>query len=131
MRRFTKTLLSGMIIGSLSLQIGCQRSFTRRAPDQTQIVKIISDAEFVRTRRGEYVDGYLVEYESQYLKQWMFMALDIQRYVRDERLKVTGRLTEDFVKMSFKDQIDAEVPVFQVYRAAPNIPSSPNIPVLK
>jgi hypothetical protein len=59
------------------------------------------------------------------------MALETQKYVRDERLIVTGKLTGDFVRMSFKDRIDAKVPVLQVDKAAPNIPSNPTIPVLK
>ena len=131
MRHLKGPLLPGMIIGSLFLQIGCQAGFKPGVPEQTYTVKLISDAEFVRTHRGEYVDGYLVEADLEFQRQWMFMALEIQKYERDERLIVSGKLTGDFVRMSFKDQVDAEVPVFRVDRAAPNIPSSPTIPVLK
>ena len=131
MRHLQRALLPGMIIGSLFLQIGCQAGFKPGIPNQTYAVKLISDAEFVRTGHGNSVDGYLVEYESQFQKQWMFMVLEIQKYVKDERLVVTGRFTEDSVKMSYKDHIDAKVPVFLVGRAAPNIPSNPNIPILK
>jgi hypothetical protein len=131
MRRLQGVILPGMIIGSLYLQIGCQAGFKPGIPDQTYTAKLISGAEFVRTYRGEYLDGYLIEADAQFQRQLLFMALETQKYVRDERLIVTGKLTGDFVRMSFKDRIDAEVPVFRVYRAAPNIPSSPNIPVLK
>lgn len=128
MRHFRKVLLSAMIIGLLFLQFGCQPIFKPRAPVQEYKVKIISDAEFVRTRQGEYVDGYLAEYESQFQKRWMFIVLEIQKYMKDERLIVKGRLTEDFVRMSFRDQFDAEVPVFEVGRAVPD-PRGPDAPL--
>jgi len=131
MRHLRKVHLSGMFIGLLFLQFGCQPIFKPRAPVQEYKVKIISDAEFVRTRHGEYVDGYLAEYESQFLKQWMFIVLEIQKYMKDDRLIVTGRPTEDFVQMSFGNHVDEQVPVFYVDKAAPNIPSGPKIPMLK
>ncbi len=131
MRYFANGLLPVMIMGSIFLQIGCQSGFKPGIPDQTYKVKVVSDAEFVRTRHGEYVDGYLAECESQFQKQWMFIALEIQKYMKDDRLIVSGRPTEDFVKISFKDLVDAEVPVFRVGRAEPNIPTAPNVPMLK
>ena len=131
MRHLKGVLLPGLIIGSLFLQIGCQAGFKQGIPDQTYTVKLISGAEFVLTFRGEYLDGYLVEADEQFQRQLMFMALETQKYVRDERLEVSGRLTGDFVRISFKDWIGAKVPVLQVDRAAPNIPLSPTIPVLK
>ena len=123
-----KVHLSGLIVGLIFFQIGCQQIFKPRAPVKVYKVKIISDAEFLRTRDGEYVDGYLAEYEAQFLKQWMFIVLEIEQYRKDERLIVTGRPTEDFVQMSFGKQVDAQVPVFYVDRAAPNIVAAPKVP---
>ncbi len=131
MRHLVKAPVPAMIMGSIFLQIGCQSGLKPGIPDQTYKVKIASDAELVRTRHGEYVDGYLAECESRFQKQWMFIALEIQKYVKDDRLIVTGRPTEDFVRMSSKSLVDAEVPVFRVGRAEPNIPSAPNVPMLK
>ena len=130
MRYFANGLLPVMIMGSIFLQIGCQSGFKPGIPDQTYKVKVVSDAEFVRTRHGEYVDGYLAECESQFQKQRMFIALEIQKYTKDDRLIVTGRPTQDFVRMSFEDLVDAEVPVFRVGRAEPSIPTAPNVPRL-
>lgn len=129
MGHLRKVHLSYMIIGLMCFQFGCQPLFKPRAPVKVYKVKIISDAEFVHTRDGEYVDGYLAEYESQFLKQWMFIVLEIQKYMKDERLIVTGRPTEDSVQMSFGDQVDVQVPVFYVDRAAPNIVSAPKVPL--
>ncbi|MGZ5452864.1 MAG: hypothetical protein ACXW2R_01445 [Candidatus Aminicenantales bacterium] len=94
-------------------------------------MKIISDAASVRTSQGEYVEGYLAEYDAEFQKQRMFMTLEIAHYLKGERLIVTGRFTEDSVRMPLRDQNQENVSVFEVERAVLNIPKAPNIPPLK
>jgi len=130
MRHLRKVLLSGMIIGWLFLQFGCQPISKRRAPVQNYMVKIISDAEFIRTRHGEYVDGYLVEYELRFQKEWMFIVLEIQRYRKGDRLVVSGGFTDDHVHMPLNGQNDADISVLHVQNAKPAIPWNTDTPPL-
>jgi hypothetical protein len=94
-------------------------------------VTIISEAAFLRTQRGDYVDGYLADYEWEFQKQRMFMALELTPYLKGDRLLVTGRFLDDRVRMAVAGQPEADVPVFLVERAKPNVPSSPDIPEIK
>jgi hypothetical protein len=131
MSHVKRILLSAMLFGLLFPQVGCQPFFKRRAPVQDYKVKIISDAKFVRTRHGEYLDGYLVEYELRFEKKWMFIVLDIQKYLKGDRLIVSGRFTDEYVRMSPNNQIDADISVFHVQRAAPVVSWGPDPQRLK
>ena len=121
MSHVKKILLLAMLFGLLFPQVDCQPFFKKKAPAQDYKVKIISDAKFVRTRHGENLDGYLVEYELRFQKQWMFIVLEIQKYRKGDRLIVSGRFTDDYVRMSPDNQIDADISVFHVQRAEPVI----------
>jgi hypothetical protein len=130
-RRVNRGLLPAIVIGLAFVQAGCQSHFEPWVPDEDHKVTIISDAKFVRTSRGEYVDGYLAKFQSQFEQQWMFMVLEIPHYLKGERVIVTGRFIDDSVRMSIDDQSPEKVPVFKVESARPNIPSASDVPALK
>jgi len=130
-RRILKILLPSVFLGLAFFQAGCQSNLHPWVPSEDYKVKIISDAEFVRTGQGEYIEGYLAEYDAEFQKQRMFMTLEIAHYLKGERLIVTGRFTEDSVRMPLRDQNQENVSVFEVERAVLNIPKAPNIPPLK
>jgi hypothetical protein len=130
-RRVIRGLLPTLVIGLTFIQAGCQSHFEPWVPDEDHKVTIISEATFVRTRQGEYVDGYLAKFQSQFEQQRMFMVLEIPHYLKGDRLIVTGRFIDDSVRMSFEDQNLEKVPVFKVESARPNIPSAPDVPALK
>jgi hypothetical protein len=96
-----------------------------------QNMTIVSDALFVRTGQGDYVDGYLAEYYTDFRRERMFIVMEIARYLKGERLKVIGEFTGDSVRITLEDQEQEKVPVFLVERAAPNIPQAAQIPRLK
>lgn len=131
MRRFLKILLPTLLLGLAFFQAGCQSGLHPWVPPEDHKVEIISDAAFVRTSQGEYVDGYLAEYDAEFQKQRMFMALEIAHYLKGERLIITGRFTGDSVRMPLRYQSEEKVPVFEAERAELNIPKAPDIPSLK
>jgi len=131
MRRVNRPILPALVIGLAFIQAGCQSHFEPWVPDEDHKVTITSDATFIRTSRGEYVDGYLARFQSQFEQRWMFMVLEIPHYLKGDRLIVTGRFIDDSVRMSFGNQSQEKVPVFKVARARPNIPSALDIPTLK
>lgn len=131
MRRILKILLPALLPELAFFQAGCQSNLHPWVPPEDHQVKIISDAEFVRTGQGEFVEGYLAEYDAEFQKQRMFMALEIAHYLKGERLIVTGRFAEDSVRMPLGDHYQERVSVFEVERAKLNIPKAPDIPSLK
>ena len=131
MRRFPKILPAGLFLGLALVQTGCRSEGRSWAPPQDHKVAIVSDAAFVRTSGGDYVDGYLADYESDFEKQRMFMVLEIPHYVKGERLIITGRFTDATVRMPFGGQAPEKVRVFEVERAKPNVPAAPDIPAIK
>lgn len=131
MRRAAKLLLPALVLGLGLAQAGCDSGLHEWVPPEDHNVKIVSAAAFVRTSQGEYVDGYLAEYEDQFRKQRMFMALEIQPYLEGDRLIVTGRFTGDTVRLPPGDRSRDEIPVFEVEQAKPNVPKAPDIPPRK
>jgi len=131
MRRALRSLCPVLLLGLAFVEAGCRSGLHPWLPREDCKVKIISDAAFVRTSRGDYVDGYVAEYNTDFQKERMFMVLEITHYPKGDRLIVTGRFTGDSVRMPFGDQKQDKVPVFLVERAHPNIPSVPGIPTLK
>jgi len=131
MRRALEVLLLGLAFGSALGQAGCQSDGRPWVPPEEHKVKVVSEAAFARTSGGDYIDGYLAEYESEFQKRRMFMALEIVRYVNGDRLLVTGRFSGDFVRMASGDPALDKVPVFEVEKARPNVPTAPDIPALK
>ena len=76
-RALARFLLSALIAALALMPAGCRSASRRWVPPQDCKVKIISDAEFVRTSRGDYVDGYLAEYNTDFRKERMFVVLEI------------------------------------------------------
>lgn len=131
MNRVPKALRPALLLGLAFALSGCDSSPWTWVPPEEKKVTIISDAVFVRTGQGDFVDGYLAEYHSDFNKQRMFMVLEIPRYLRGDRLIVTGRFTGDSVQRSFGAENEKKVPVFEVERARPDVPAAPDIPALK
>jgi hypothetical protein len=131
MGRAFRIFLPSLLLGLALAQAGCDAESRRWVPPQEHKVTIVSDATFVRTSRGDYVDGYLAVYDSEFQRQRMFMVLDIPHYLKGDRLILTGRFTDDSVRRPFGDRGPEEVRVFEVERAAPNVPAAPKIPTLK
>jgi len=131
MRRGRELRLPALLIGLAIAQAGCQSAGGPWTPPEERRVKVVSDAVFVRTSGGDYVDGYLVEYRSDFQDLRMFMAVEIPRYVQGDRLLVSGRPSGDFVRMPAAAPVQDKVPVFEVEKAQPDIPKPPDIPAIK
>jgi hypothetical protein len=121
MSRSRTIRLAAVVFGFLFPLLGCQGLPHGGASVEGFEFKILTDATSVRTRLGEYLEGYLAEYDSDLEKHRVFMALDIQKYVKGERLTVRGSFTEDSVRLSYGDQTDANFPVFHILRAEPSM----------
>lgn len=131
MNRVPKALRPVLLVGLAFALSGCDSSHWTWIPPEERKVTLISDAEFVRTGQGDFVDGYLAEYHADFTKRRMFLVLEIPRYLKGDRLIVTGRLTGDSVQRSFGAEKEEKVPVFEVERARPDVPAAPDIPALK
>lgn len=129
MRRVLRALGPGLLLGLTVVEAGCHSDFRPWVEPEEHQIKIISDAAFLRTRQGDYVDGYLAEYAAEFETKRLFIVLEVPRYVKGERLTVTGRFLEDSVRMPGPKP--DQVPVFEVERAQPTVPKAPDIPPLK
>jgi hypothetical protein len=131
MRRGPKILLAGQLVGLALLLADCKSTFRTWVPPETHNITITSDALFVRTSEGDYVDGYLAEYQSEFRKERMFIVLELPHYVKGERLIMSGRPANATVQIELDGRTYEGVPAYIVERASPNIPSVPKIPTLK
>ena len=114
-----RSVAAALSIGFLSCLLCCRDYPHGGAEVQEFEVKILSEAESVRTRLGERLTGYLAEYELDFAKHRVFLALEIHKYEKDERLTVKGVLAEDSVRIPYGDLPAADVPVLHVRKAAP------------
>ena len=103
MDRVPNAFWPALLLGLAFALSGCDSGSRTWVPPQEEQVTIISDAAFVRTGQGDFVDGYLAEYHTDFQKRRMFMALEIPHYLKGDRLIVTGRFTGDSVRMSSGD----------------------------
>jgi hypothetical protein len=117
-------------IGTDRLPAGLLPELPSRSGPKGQVMTVVSDAMFLRTARGDYVDGYFADCESRFEKQRLFLALELTPFAKGDRLDVSGGQTGDSVSDPAAG-IPTKVPVFSVERAAPNVPAMPDIPVLK
>jgi hypothetical protein len=102
-----------------------------RALPRGQNMTLVSDALFVRTARGDYVDGYIADYVSDFEIQRLFLVLEITPYAKGDRLNVSGQVKRDFVLLPSAADALEKIPLFEVERAAPNVPRLPDIPAIK
>lgn len=130
-RRVIEALEAGLLLGLALAQAGCQSDGRSWIPPDEHKVTIASEALFLRTQRGDYVDGYLASFESGFQRQRMFMTLELMPYLKGDRLVVTGRFAGDTVRVSFEGRPWEEVRVFKVERAKPSVPLEPVIPSIK
>jgi len=119
MDRGEKALSTAVLIGFLCTLVSCEQFPVREAPVVEFEVKILTEATSVRTKLGDYVAGYLAEYNWDFQKDTIFMALEIQKYEKDERLAVRGSFADDFVSISYGGRVNASFRVFRVRKAAP------------
>ncbi len=131
MRRALEILLPGLLLGLALAQAGCRSDSRPWAPPDELKVTIASDALFLRTRGGDYIDGCLADYEREFQKLRLFMALELTAYTKGERLIVTGRFTGDTVRAPYDGRTGEAVRVFEVERAKPYVPAAPDIPAIK
>jgi len=131
MRRIAEVLLPALLSGLALASAGCRSGFRPWVEPEDHSVKVVSEAQFVRTEQGDYVDGYLADDETRFESRRMFIALEIARYVKGERLDVTGRFTGASVRLTFGGRTLDKVPVFEVERAAPHVPKAPDLPPQK
>jgi hypothetical protein len=114
-----RPVAAALTIGLLLVLLCCQ-DYPHRGLDIVELeVKILKDAELVRTRQGERLIGYLAEYQEDFQAHRAFLSLEIQRYEKGERLTVKGGLSRDTVPVSYGGQPALEVPVVYVRKAAP------------
>lgn len=116
-------------IGPDTVPPGLLPELRSRSGPRGQVMTIVSDALFVRTAGGDYVDGYLADYESRFQKQRVFLVLELTPYAKGDRLDVSGETSGDSVVLPLGGGLLEKIAVFEVERAAPNVPSAPNIPV--
>jgi hypothetical protein len=131
MSRLRKVLPAGLLAAQAILLAGCGSAHRPWVPPEEHNVTLVSDPLFVRTSEGDYIDGYLAEYESEFKKKRMFAAIDIPRYVKGDRLIMFGTPTQAAVRIDIGGKVYDKVPVYVVDRASPNIPTVPKIPGLK
>ncbi len=131
MRVVPRALWPAALIGLAFFQARCQSRLRPWVPPQEVRAKIISEATFLRTGLGDYVEGYLAECESHFQTETVVMVLELPCYRLGDRLIVTGRLTDDSVRLPLGDRTEGRIPVFDVTAAKPNVPKAPVIPALK
>jgi hypothetical protein len=115
-RTISATVLSCVLLILLS---DCERLPQGRATVVELSVRILTDSLFVRSRHGEPLGGFLAEYELDFQTHRIFIALEIQKYEKGERLMVEGNFMDDSVRMPYADQINADFPVFHIQKAEP------------
>jgi hypothetical protein len=126
MSRARRICLTAVLFGFLFSLLNCQPFPERQGPVDEFAVSVLTNAKSIRTRLGEVLAGYLAEYELNLKKHRIFISLELPKYGKGERLTVRGRFVDDSVRISFGDQLNADVPVFHILRAAPAPPAPPD-----
>lgn len=118
-------------IGTDPVPAGPLPELRSRSGPRGQAMTVVSDAMFVRTAAGDYVDGYLADFESSFQRQRLFLVLELTPYAKGDRLDVSGEATGDVVLLPSGGGALEKVPVFEVERAGPSVPAEPNTPAIK
>lgn len=114
-----RSVAAALTVSLLSCLLCCQEFPHRGSEIKEFEVKILKEAESVRTRQGERLAGYLAEYEEDFQARRIFLSLEILRYEKGERLTVKGSIAEDSVRLAYGGQPALEVPVVYVRKAGP------------
>jgi hypothetical protein len=109
---------------ALLVAVRCQQVPGRREPIREFHVRLLSEAESLRTSSGDGVAGYVAEYTLDFERHLMFTALELQKYEKGERLAVKGVFKGDTVRVSTGEEGDTELPVFVIFRAQPDTSES-------
>ena len=121
MNSVKKILVIAVLYSLFFPLINCQFFQNRKGRDGEFDVNILTDAKSVRSRLGDYLTGYLAEYQSNFEKHRIFIDLEILRYRKGETLAVEGNFTDDSVRMSYGEQINGDFPIFHIQRAEPRM----------
>jgi len=78
---------------------------------------LLTDATYVHTRLGDYYAGYLVRCEINFVPRRVFIAMELPKYEKGERLMVEGSFAEDSVRVSYENRVDTNIPLFIVRSA--------------
>jgi hypothetical protein len=78
---------------------------------------LLTGATYVPTRLGDYYAGYLVRCEINFVPRRVFIALELPKYEKGERLRVEGSFAEDSVRVSYENRVDTNIPLFIVRSA--------------
>ncbi len=130
-RRYPAHVLVVWKIGPDTVPAGPLPELRSRSGPRGQAMTIVSDALFVRTTAGSYVDGYLADHGSRFQRQRLFLVLELTPYAKGDRLDVSGEATGDSVFLPSGGGALEKIPVFEVERAGPNVPDVPAIPAIK
>ena len=117
-------------IGTDSLPAGPLPELRSRSGPKGQVMTVVSEAAFVRTAGGDYVDGYFADCEADFQRTRLFLAMELTPFAKGDRLDVSGETTGDSVVVPAAG-LPVKVAVFEVRRAAPNVPAAPAIPAVK
>lgn len=118
-------------IGTDTVPAGLLPELRSRSGPKGQAMTIVSDAMFVRTAAGNYVDGYLADCETRFQRQRLFLVLELTPYAKGDRLDVSGEATGDSVFLPSGGGVLERFPLFEVERAGPNVPDAPALPAIK
>jgi len=77
---------------------------------------------------GDFLEGYVAEETSNYRKRRFFVALEIPKYEKGEKLTVRGIFTEDLVRFSATDKPPSEYRVFVIETASPREIENETVP---
>ena len=117
-------------IGTDTLPAGALPELRSRSGPKGQVMTVVSEAAFVRTAGGDYVDGYFADCEADFQRTRLFLAMELTPFAKGDRLDVSGETTGDSVVVPAAG-LPVKVAVFEVRRAAPNVPAAPAIPAVK
>ncbi|MEN6310015.1 MAG: hypothetical protein ABFD80_00590 [Acidobacteriota bacterium] len=126
-----RTLGTALVCGLLLTLAGCGRPSSERISEDLEFAaNLLTDATYVHTRLGDYYAGYLVRCEINYTPRRIFIAMELPKYEKGERLRVEGTFAEDSVRMSYGDQLNENYPLFIVRRAKIDIGEKGMAPLL-
>jgi hypothetical protein len=120
-----RALAAVLTAGVLMAFLRCSDTGPVRPTDEFAAeVKVLKDAESVRTRQGERLAGYLAEYQEDFQPRRVFLSMEILRYEKGERLTIKGDIGLDTARISYGGQPALEVPIVYVHKAGPAGPKT-------